>query len=69
VIGGQLLSKSFRGFRETYAPQLFEKEGILAAVAIFCLAFVALFVFAKILPVFKGLEGPHRASLGPHAKN
>jgi hypothetical protein len=64
VIGGQLLSKSFRGFRETYAPQLFEKEGILAAVAIFCLAFVALFVFARVLPVFRSLEVPKGEEAG-----
>ncbi len=68
VIGGQLLSKSFRGFRETYSPQLFEKEGILAAAGIFCLAFVALFVFAKILPVFKALEEPKTAKLEAEAK-
>ncbi|MEW5938008.1 MAG: polysulfide reductase, partial [Candidatus Thermoplasmatota archaeon] len=52
VIGGQLLSKSFRGFRETYFPQLFEKEGILAAAGIVVLAFVALLVFVRVLPVF-----------------
>jgi Ni/Fe-hydrogenase subunit HybB-like protein len=52
VIGGQLLSKSFRGFRESYAPQLFEKEGILAAAGIIALAFVALLIFSKILPIF-----------------
>jgi predicted membrane protein len=29
VIGGQMFSKSMRGFREIYVPGLFEKEGIL----------------------------------------
>ena len=32
VIGGQMFSKSMRGFREAYVPGLFEKEGILAAI-------------------------------------
>jgi Ni/Fe-hydrogenase subunit HybB-like protein len=58
VIGGQLLSKSFRGFRDTYYPQLFEKEGILAAAFIVTLAFVTLLVFSRILPVFEELEPP-----------
>ncbi len=56
VIGGQLLSKSFRGFRETYIPQFFEKEGILAAIIIVTLVFVVLLVFARILPIFDKLE-------------
>ena len=42
VIGGQMFSKSMRGFRETYVPELFEKEGILAAVVIFVIPFVLL---------------------------
>lgn len=65
VIGGQLLSKSFRGFRESYSPQLFEKEGILAAVAIFCLAFIVLFIFARILPVFRSVGGPEASASAP----
>ena len=35
VIGGQLFSKSFRGYREGHTPGLFEKEGIVAAILIF----------------------------------
>jgi Ni/Fe-hydrogenase subunit HybB-like protein len=56
VIGGQLLSKSFRGFRETYYPQLFEKEGILAAAFIVVLAFVTLVIISRIVPVFQKHE-------------
>ena len=56
VIGGQLLSKSFRGFREVYIPQFFEKEGILAAIIIVTLVFVVLLVFARILPIYDRVE-------------
>jgi predicted membrane protein len=51
VIGGQLLSKSFRGLRSTYEPHLFEKEGILTALVLFVAPFVLLYVFDRILPI------------------
>lgn len=60
VIGGQLFSKSMRGFREAYHPGLFEKEGIMAAVAILVLPFLLLGLFEKLLPIFR----PRRES-GP----
>jgi Ni/Fe-hydrogenase subunit HybB-like protein len=50
VIGGQIFSKSMRGFRENYSPGLFEKEGILVALLIFLLPFVAIAVFQKLFP-------------------
>jgi Ni/Fe-hydrogenase subunit HybB-like protein len=52
VIGGQMFSKSMRGYRETYVPGMFEKEGILAAIVIFLIPFVLLVIFNKVLPVF-----------------
>ena len=52
VIGGQMFSKSMRGYRETYVPGMFEKEGILAAVIIFLIPFVLLLIFDKVLPIF-----------------
>ncbi len=52
VIGGQMFSKSMRGYRETYVPGMFEKEGILAAVVIFLIPFVLLVIFNKVLPIF-----------------
>jgi Ni/Fe-hydrogenase subunit HybB-like protein len=52
VIGGQMFSKSMRGYRETYVPGMFEKEGILAAVIIFLIPFVLLVIFNKVLPIF-----------------
>jgi Ni/Fe-hydrogenase subunit HybB-like protein len=57
VIGGQMFSKSMRGFREAYHPGMFEKEGILAAVVIFVLPFVLLTIFDRILPTLKAGAG------------
>ncbi|MBI2434441.1 MAG: polysulfide reductase NrfD [Candidatus Hydrogenedentes bacterium] len=52
VIGGQIFSKSLSGFRESYHPQLLEKEGILSAVLIFIVPFVFLALFNKFLPLY-----------------
>jgi Ni/Fe-hydrogenase subunit HybB-like protein len=62
VIGGQLFSKSMRGFREAYHPGLFEKEGVLAAVLIFVLPFLLLALFARILPIFRPASGGDASS-------
>jgi Ni/Fe-hydrogenase subunit HybB-like protein len=51
VIGGQLLSKSFRGLRSAYEPHLFEREGILTAIVLFVLPFVLLYFFDRLLPI------------------
>jgi Ni/Fe-hydrogenase subunit HybB-like protein len=51
VIGGQLLSKSMRGFTN-YLPGLWEKEGLIMAAVIFTLPFVILYVFHRIVPLF-----------------
>jgi Ni/Fe-hydrogenase subunit HybB-like protein len=53
VIGGQMFSKSMRGYREAYVPGMFEKEGILAAVIIFLIPFVLLLIFDRVLPTFE----------------
>jgi hypothetical protein len=66
VIGGQLISKSFRGFRSTYSPGLFDKEGILVAAAIFILPFVVLFIFQRILPVFEAAPQAPEEKVDPH---
>jgi len=55
VIGGQMFSKSMRGFREVYVPELFAKEGILAAMVIFVLPFILLFVFDRLIPTFNNV--------------
>ncbi len=52
VIGGQLLSKSFRGFN-SYLPELGGREGLGVALLVFSLPFVLLFALGKILPLWK----------------
>jgi predicted membrane protein len=56
VIGGQMFSKSMSGFREAYVPEMFAKEGILAAALILFIPFVLLVIFEKVLPTFRHLE-------------
>jgi len=51
VIGGQLLSKSFRGLRSAYEPHLFGREGIVMAIALFLMPFVILYFFDRVLPI------------------
>ncbi len=54
VIGGQLLSKSLRGLRSPFEPEIFGREGVLMAVALFVAPFVILYVFDRVL----GIEEP-----------
>jgi Ni/Fe-hydrogenase subunit HybB-like protein len=51
VIGGQLLSKSLRGLRSGYTPSLFDREGVLMAIALFIAPFVLLWLFDRVLPI------------------
>ena len=53
VIGGQIFSKSLRGFREAHLPGLFEKEGIALAILIFVFPLVFIALFNRVLPVFE----------------
>ncbi len=62
VIGGQLFSKSLRGFRENYAPELFGKEGIVVALVILVLPFVFMAVFNKIVPTLESSESDPSAT-------
>jgi len=64
VIGGQLLSKSLRGLRSAYTPELFDREGILVAIALFVAPFVLLYLFDRVLPIE---PAPHEEEHG-HAK-
>ena len=52
VIGGQIFSKSLRGFRD-YHPLFLEKEGILATMIILSCPFILLFVLNRVLPPFE----------------
>lgn len=49
VMGGQMFSKSFRGFL-SFHIDIYGREGLLAVLFIFSLPFVAMFVFSRILP-------------------
>lgn len=51
VIGGQLLSKSMRGLRSTYSPEVFGREGVLMAMVLMVLPFVLLWLFNRVLPI------------------
>ena len=51
VIGGQLLSKTGKGFHE-FHPEWSGEEGILMAIGVFVAPFVLLFVLIKILRPF-----------------
>ncbi|MFH0982763.1 MAG: NrfD/PsrC family molybdoenzyme membrane anchor subunit [Planctomycetota bacterium] len=65
VIGGQIFSKSMRGFRESHVPGLFEKEGVLLAVIIFLLPLVFIGLFNRVLPVFEPPEAANSAITDP----
>lgn len=56
VIGGQMISKSLSGLRETYHPTLFGKEGILSAVIILITPLIFIFVAEWLLPMFRYSE-------------
>ena len=51
VIGGQLMSKSFRGYT-TYVPGILDKEGLFVAVVIFTVPFLLLRFVDRIVPLF-----------------
>ncbi|MBI4613674.1 MAG: polysulfide reductase NrfD [Planctomycetes bacterium] len=58
IIGGQMFSKSLRGFRESYSPGLFEKEGIAVAIVIFLIPFIIMAIFNRFLPLHQEPEAP-----------
>lgn len=55
VIGGQLMSKSARGYVE-FHPVWFDKEGIIAVIAVMIIPFVILYVLGKIFPFWSREE-------------
>ncbi len=55
VVGGQLVSKSMRGFTD-YFPGIWEKEGLITAVVIFTLPFGLLYVFHRLVSLFPDAE-------------
>jgi len=62
VVGGQLVSKSMRGFT-SYFPGIWEKEGLITALVIFTLPFIILFLFHKVIPLF---PDAHKIRTEPH---
>ncbi|MDH5639185.1 MAG: hypothetical protein OEZ04_11920, partial [Nitrospinota bacterium] len=50
VIGGQLFSKSYVGFRE-FHPEWMEKEGILVAIIFTLLPLAVLYIITRFLSV------------------
>ena len=67
VMGGQLFSKSMRGFREGYVPEFFGREGVLMAILLGLLPLVLLFLFSRVLPILRGRAAPVVDGIGPTA--
>ncbi len=64
VIGGQLISKSLRGFI-TYSPPLFGISGIIAAAVFMIMPFVILAVLIYLIPPWQDeIKVPERKGLG-----
>ena len=55
VVGGQMVSKSGRGF-VFYHPQFFEKEGILPVIILLILPVVTLYILSKIFPLWNKVK-------------
>ena len=53
VIGGQLMSKSARGYTE-FHPEWFDKEGIVAVIIVMAIPFVILWILGRIFPFWAG---------------
>ncbi|MFC2076201.1 NrfD/PsrC family molybdoenzyme membrane anchor subunit [candidate division KSB1 bacterium] len=65
VIGGQIFSKSLRGYRSGYSPQFLEREGILAAILIFILPFILLLVLERFFPLWGPLQKSETVPASP----
>ncbi|QTA81794.1 Polysulfide reductase, NrfD-like [Desulfonema limicola] len=52
IIGGQLMSKSARGYTE-FHPEWFDKEGIVAVIIVMAIPFIILFVLGRIFPFWE----------------
>ena len=68
VIGGQLLSKTGKGFHE-YHLEWFGREGILAAIGVFVAPFVLLYVLYRILPPYEGSADGVGCEEGGHSES
>ena len=68
VIGGQLVSKSMRGFTE-YFPGLWDREGLLVSFLIILIPFLLLMAFDKIFPFFNNTGKNETNTLMPEFKS
>ena len=55
VVGGQLFSKSFRGFVE-FPLSIGGREGLIAAAVVLTLPLIALWVAGRLLPLWSADE-------------
>ncbi len=55
VMGGQMFSKSLRGFLN-FEIDIGGREGLIAGIVIFALPFVVIFVFSRLLPLWGSVE-------------
>ena len=56
VIGGQLMSKSHRGFTE-FHPEWIDREGIIAVLVVMALPLILLWILSKIFPFWLDDDG------------
>ena len=56
VIGGQMISKSLVGLRQTYHPELFGRESVTTAIAVMIVPIVIIFIAEWLLPMFRYSE-------------
>lgn len=52
VVGGQMFSKSLRGFRD-FTPEFFGREGVATSILLLLAPFIILYIFNRVLPVYK----------------
>lgn len=55
VMGGQMFSKSLRGFLN-FQIDIYGREGLIAAAVILCLPFVVIYVFSRLLPLWGSVD-------------
>ena len=55
VMGGQMFSKSLRGFLN-FDVDITGREGLLAVAALFSLPFITMLVISRILPLWGSIE-------------
>jgi len=51
VVGGQLISKSERGFVD-FHWEFFEKEGLITAAVLFAAPLVTYYIISRLIPIF-----------------